>query len=86
LAISFTHPSGEVILHSKKLTCYESERSGMWSSINVVIAQHMSMLRVFWQTIHGNELTCYGLSEGSGMQSPVNVVNAQHINLAEGFW
>jgi hypothetical protein len=38
----------------------------------------LSMLREFWQTIHGNELTCYGLSEGSWMRSPVNVVIAQH--------
>jgi hypothetical protein len=56
----------------------------MWSSTNVVIAQHMSMLSEFWQTIHSNKLTGYGSSEGSWMQSPVNVVIARHIDHAEG--
>jgi hypothetical protein len=44
----------------------------------------LSMLSEFWQTIHGNELTCYGSSKGSGMRSPINVVIAQHIVHAEG--
>ena len=44
----------------------------------------LSMLREFWQTIHGNELTCYGSSERSGMRSPINVVIAQNIDHAEG--
>jgi hypothetical protein len=43
-----------------------------------------SMVRGFWQTIHGNKLTCYRSSEGSWMRSPVNVVIAQHIVHAEG--
>jgi hypothetical protein len=42
-----------------------------------------SMVRGFWQTVHGNKLTCYGSSEGSRMRSPINVVIAQHIVHAE---
>jgi hypothetical protein len=43
-----------------------------------------SMVRGFWQTVHGNELSCYGSSEGSWMWSPINVVITQHIVHAEG--
>jgi hypothetical protein len=43
-----------------------------------------SMVRGFWQTIHGNKLTCYGSSEGSGMRSTINVVIMQHTVHAEG--